>query len=75
MGTYGTAVCSDPAVHPNPTNLAGMGASSIALLVTPRMGLIFERKRTTFVKHSFDFYRPIGWHNNDALMDLNIATG
>ena len=21
-----------------------------------------------------DFYRPIGWHNNDALVDMAIAT-
>ena len=22
-----------------------------------------------------DFYRPIGWHNNDALIDMETATG
>jgi hypothetical protein len=31
--------------------------------------------RTTFIKHSLDFYRPVGWHTNDAIVDMKIATG
>ena len=28
----------------------------------------------SFVKHAWDFYRPIGWHSNDVIVDMNVAT-
>ena len=45
------------------------------MLIAIHAGLVLLEKRTTFIKHSWDFYRPVGWHTNDAVMDINIATG
>ena len=74
-GTYGVVVCSDPAVHPDPAHISGIGVSSIALVVASQAALLLQRERATFIKHSWDFYRPVGWRTNDAIMDINIATG
>ena len=74
-GGYGVVVCSDPAVHPDPAYISGVGASSISMLVALHAGLTLLEKRITFIKHSWDFYRPVGWRTNDAIMDINIATG
>ena len=43
----------------------------------PRLeaSLLLQQTRATFIKHSWDFYRPVGWPTNDAVMDVNIATG
>ena len=68
-------VCSDPAVHPDPTHISGIGASSISLFVALQAALLLQEGRTTFIKHSWDFYRPVGWYTNDAFVDVNIATG
>ncbi|EGB07659.1 hypothetical protein AURANDRAFT_5451, partial [Aureococcus anophagefferens] len=57
-GRYGAVVCSDPAVHPDPAQLAGVGASAVSLLAGPRASLAMETRCTTFVKHAWDFYRP-----------------
>ena len=73
-GAYGAVVCSDPAVHPDPTMLPGVGASSISMLVSPRAALVVRGQRVTFIKHSWDFYRPVGWPSNDALVDMTVAT-
>ena len=73
-GKYGIVVCTDPAVHPDPAHLSSIGAASVAMLVGPRAPLVLEPKRVSFIKHAWDFYRPIGWHNNDAIMDLDTAT-
>ena len=45
------------------------------MLVGPHAPLVVEPERASFIKHAYDFYRPIGWHNNDALADMNEATG
>lgn len=74
-GTFGIVVCSDPAVHPDPAHISGIGASSISLSVGSRASFTLLQDRATFIKHSWDFYRPVGWHTNDAIMDVNIATG
>jgi len=74
-GAYGVVVCSDPAVHSDPASLAGAGASAISMLVALRENVVLLKTRTTFIKHSWDFYRPVGWHTNDAMVDMNIATG
>lgn len=55
-GTYGTVVCSDPAVHPNPAHISGVGASSVSMLLFPQAHLVIEGGRSTFIKHSWDFY-------------------
>ena len=73
-GSYGVVVCSDPAVHPNPAYISTVGASAISMLVASVTGLALLEKRTTFIKHGWDFYRPVGWHTNDAIMDINVAT-
>ena len=73
-GKYAIVVCSDIAVHPDRAHLSGIGASAIAMLVGPHAPFIVDPKRATFIKHTWDFYRPIGWHNNDAIIDLDIAT-
>ena len=73
-GGYGAVICSDPAVHPGPAHLAGIGASAVSLLAGPRACLTIEDHRSTFVKHAWDFYRPVGWVTNDALMDVVVAT-
>ena len=44
------------------------------MLVGPNAAYVIESERATFIKHSWDFYRPIGWKNNDALMDIDAAT-
>ena len=33
---YGAVVCSDPAVHPDPAHISGIGASSVSLIVGSR---------------------------------------
>lgn len=73
-GASGIVVCSDPAVHPDPSHLPGVGASAISLLVNPSSSFAMEQGRTTFIKHSWDFYRPVGWLTNDAVVDMTIAT-
>merc|ERR1712185_283900 len=62
-GKYAVVICSDTAVHPDPAHLSGIGASSVAMLVGPHAPLVVEPERANFVKHAYDFYRPIGWHN------------
>ncbi|EGB04092.1 hypothetical protein AURANDRAFT_33070, partial [Aureococcus anophagefferens] len=32
-GAYGIVVCSDPAIHPDPAHISGIGASSISVVV------------------------------------------
>lgn len=73
-GTYGAVVCSDPAVHPDPARISGIGASSISLAAGLHASFALQHDRITFMKHSWDFYRPIGWHTNDAIVDIDIAT-
>ena len=55
-GAYGVVVCTDPAVHPDPVSISGVGASAISMLVAVQAGLVLLEKRTTFIKHSWDFY-------------------
>jgi hydroxymethylglutaryl-CoA synthase len=38
-GYHGVVLCSDPAVHPDPALIAGIGASSICLLIASRASL------------------------------------
>lgn len=73
-GAFGVVVCSDPAVHPDPAEISMIGASSISMLVSTVAPLVLTDPRTTFIKHAWDFYRPVGWRTNDALMDVAVAT-
>ena len=73
-GRYAIVICSDTAVHPDPAHLSGVGASAVAMLVGPRAPFVVEPQRSSFMKHTYDFYRPVGWHNNDAIVDIDIAT-
>ena len=52
-GQYGIVVCSDPAVHPQPKTLAGIGASAVGLMVGADQGLVIEPVRMTFIKHAW----------------------
>jgi hydroxymethylglutaryl-CoA synthase len=71
---FGVVICSDSAVHPSVRDLASIGASSIAMLIAAHACLILQVPRATFIKHSWDFYRPIGWPTNDAIVDIEVAT-
>ena len=51
-------ICSDAAVHPDRDHLQANGASSVAMLVGPHASFVIEPERATFMKHSWDFYRP-----------------
>jgi hydroxymethylglutaryl-CoA synthase len=73
-GKYAIVVCTDVAVHPDPAHLSTVGASAVAMLIGPCAALVLEDQRVTFIKHTWDFYRPIGWHNNDVLVDMDAAT-
>jgi len=58
---YGAVVCSDPAIHPDPAHISSIGASAISIVVASQAALFLRKGRTTFIKHSWDFYRPVGW--------------
>ena len=73
-GKYAIVICSDTAVHPDLDHLSAIGASSVAMLIGPNAPFVVEPERATFMKHSWDFYRPIGWKNNDAIVDWDGAT-
>ena len=52
-GQYGVVVCSDPAVHPQPEALSGIGASAVGLMVGAEQVMILEATRISFIKHSW----------------------
>ena len=52
-GQYGVVVCSDPAVHPQPEALSGIGASAIGLMVGAEDVMVLETVRVSFIKHSW----------------------
>ena len=53
IGQYGVVVCSDPAVHPQPEALSGIGASAIGLMVGAEQVMMLEATRISFIKHSW----------------------
>ncbi len=67
-------ICTDIAMHPNPSQLSAVGTSAVAMLIGSHAHLVLEENRVSFVKHAWDFYRPIGWHNNDTVIDLDQDT-
>ena len=73
-GKYAIVVVTDTAVHADADNLSSIGASAIAMLIGPRAPLVLAAERVSFIKHAWDFYRPIGWHNNDVIVDMDVAT-
>jgi len=52
-GQYGVVVCSDPAVHPQPEALSGIGASAVGLMVGAEPVMTLEATRISFIKHSW----------------------
>ena len=52
-GQYGVVVCSDPAVHPQPEALSGIGASAVGLMVGAEQVMMLEATRISFIKHSW----------------------
>ena len=73
-GKYAVVICSNAAVHPDPAHLSEIGASAVAMLIGPGAPMVIEPHKSTFIKNAWDFYRPIGWHNNDAFLDGDSAT-
>ena len=73
-GKYAVVICTDTAVHTDPDHLQAVGASALALLIGPRAHLVLEPQRVSFMKHTWDFYRPIGWHNNEPIYNVDMAT-
>ena len=58
-GQYGVVVCTDPAVHPQPETLSSIGCSAVALFVSEDAAMVSEPLRVTFIRHAWDFYRPV----------------
>jgi hydroxymethylglutaryl-CoA synthase len=52
-GQYGVVVCSDPAVHPQPEALSGIGASGVGLMVGAEQVMMLEATRISFIQHSW----------------------
>ena len=50
---YGVVVCSDPAVHPQPEALSGIGASAVGLMVGTEQVMMLEATQISFIKHSW----------------------
>ena len=50
---YGVVVCADPAVHPQPEALSGIGASAVAMLVGGAAAMAVEPVRVSFIKHAW----------------------
>ena len=57
-----------------PATLSGIGASSISMLLCPLASMRMGKLRVSFIKHAWDFYRPVSWATNDAVMDVSVAT-
>ena len=52
-GQYGVVVCSDPAVHPQPEALSGIGASAVGMLIGAEPVMAVEPLRVSFIKHAW----------------------
>ena len=59
-GQHGVVISSDAAVHPQAEGLSGIGASAVAIALGRNSAMIMEPARVSFMKHAWDFYRPIG---------------
>lgn len=58
-GRYGIVVAADLAVYEDgPARCTG-GAGAVALLIGPNGKITFDKERSTFIEHAYDFYKPI----------------
>lgn len=58
-GRYGIVVAADLAVYEDgPARCTG-GAGAVALLIGPNGKITFNKERSTFIDHVYDFYKPI----------------
>lgn len=57
-GRYGIVVAADIAVYEDgPARCTG-GAGAVALLIGPNGKIVFNKERSTFIDHVYDFYKP-----------------
>lgn len=57
-GKYGIVVAADLAVYEDgPARCTG-GAGAVALLIGPNGKIIFDKERSSFMNHVYDFYKP-----------------
>lgn len=58
-GRYGIVVAADLAVYEDgPARCTG-GAGAIAILIGPNGKITFNKERSTYADHAYDFYKPI----------------
>ena len=57
-GRLAIVVSSDVAVYPKGPARPTGGAGTVAMLLGPNAPLEFERVRSTFMDHNYDFYKP-----------------
>ena len=63
-GKYVIVICSNTAIHPDQDSLSAVGASLVAMLIDPDASFVIKPEQVRFMKHLWDFYRPIGRHVN-----------
>ena len=57
-GRYGIVVAADLAVYEKgPARCTG-GAGAVALLIGPNGKVVFEKERASYMKNTYDFYKP-----------------
>lgn len=57
-GRYALVVSSDIAVYPKGNARPTGGVGSICMLIGPEAPLIIDNVRSTFMDHTYDFYKP-----------------
>jgi hydroxymethylglutaryl-CoA synthase len=57
-GRYAVVVSSDVAVYPKGNARPTGGCGAIAMLLGPNAPIVFDNVRSTFMDHTYDFYKP-----------------
>jgi len=57
-GRYALVVSSDIAVYPKGSARPTGGVGAMAMLIGPNAPIVFDKVRSTFVDHTYDFYKP-----------------
>lgn len=57
-GRYAVLISTDVAVYPKGNARPTGGVGAIAMLLGPNAHLVFDRCRSTFMDHRYDFYKP-----------------
>lgn len=66
-GRLGLVVCVDIAdLEPGQSFLNG--AAAVAMLIGPRAPLVLLPERASFMRNTWDFYKPVGWRDPYPLM-------